>query len=694
MQAASHCSDEELVAHMDGELPSSDENKVQNHLHACWRCRARLSRLEEQARFLTDAYAEQTFPGPHRIAEAKQRVLARYELWERGAAGSMRLLGAMGRRPRFSLRPYALGGAAASILALAAWLFLDGRPAAEVPVSRDLVEIAARAEQALYKTDLTVHQVFRVTVEEVVPRPERRVSRLELWSEARTGRYASRWKDESGVLKLACWRPDREREFAYEPSGSAPASAGRPHMVRAAPMVELARAGRGTMAMEAWLWRWLKSRPWEPVLLTTALEEFRDGDIELKVERNGIPGGGPPLVIAIERTVDGIRARLVVELDPASYRPRMQTVRFEANGRIIQWRMELERAEVIRPASLAAGIFEPDASLLRSRKPVSAPPVGPDSPAPAAESSAAPVAFPSEAELDRLELRAMHVLHRTGACMGEPVKVTRNSSGVMVRGMLESPARKRELLANLAPLQVLPLFAVELTATDENAQTELPQAAADTARSEPSVRVANGELKAAKHLASYFGRHSGPEDTEDVQRQVNRFSTESLNGAHDLLAHTWAVLRIAERFPEDRMKRLDTGSLDLLEAMLRSHLGALERGADQLNRQLREPLLPMAAETGFPAGEWIDPPGEWRLAAQSLLAEVRRTDALIASLFAGAEVPLESEDHPRSPVRVPAAEEQAAALLWLLPQVRDAAAAAAAEVVLEFSEAKLLTKRR
>jgi anti-sigma factor RsiW len=77
-----HCSDETLLAHVDGELPVT-RTGVNRHLRSCWRCRARLTELEEQARALATAFEEQTFPGPYRIAEAQHTFWDRVEHYER-----------------------------------------------------------------------------------------------------------------------------------------------------------------------------------------------------------------------------------------------------------------------------------------------------------------------------------------------------------------------------------------------------------------------------------------------------------------------------------------------------------------------------------------------------------------------------------------------------------------------------------
>src|ERR1700722_9972131 len=79
-----HCSDELLLAHLDGELSLREGHSVKKHLSICWECRARLTEIEEQAEATSRLLTEQNFPGPDRIKEAKHRFQGRRQSFERG----------------------------------------------------------------------------------------------------------------------------------------------------------------------------------------------------------------------------------------------------------------------------------------------------------------------------------------------------------------------------------------------------------------------------------------------------------------------------------------------------------------------------------------------------------------------------------------------------------------------------------
>jgi hypothetical protein len=111
-----HCSDEQLLQFLDGELKMMAKAAVPWHLRSCWRCRARLAAIEGQIRSLLLEIDEHPFP-----AEALQA--ARDRFWRAAAAVDTEDQ----RNPwRFSWRIPArrvLLGAGVSISAFALWHF-------------------------------------------------------------------------------------------------------------------------------------------------------------------------------------------------------------------------------------------------------------------------------------------------------------------------------------------------------------------------------------------------------------------------------------------------------------------------------------------------------------------------------------------------------------------------------------------
>lgn len=75
--ARDHCSDDLLIAFLDGELPLEERRRVERHLELCWRCRPRAAEIEEQIRKVTEIFAETEHLVESDDPERRQRLLDR-----------------------------------------------------------------------------------------------------------------------------------------------------------------------------------------------------------------------------------------------------------------------------------------------------------------------------------------------------------------------------------------------------------------------------------------------------------------------------------------------------------------------------------------------------------------------------------------------------------------------------------------
>ncbi|MBL8178162.1 MAG: hypothetical protein JNK48_26040 [Bryobacterales bacterium] len=101
-----HCSDQRLLAYVDGEQSLIASALTRRHLQSCWECRARVAQLEAAAHQLTSARARSPFLPPSRVESARRQVLnaiavrpyaAPRTLWTRAAAyGLLTSLGLAG----------------------------------------------------------------------------------------------------------------------------------------------------------------------------------------------------------------------------------------------------------------------------------------------------------------------------------------------------------------------------------------------------------------------------------------------------------------------------------------------------------------------------------------------------------------------------------------------------------------------
>ena len=178
-----HCSDEVLLAYVDSELPRYQERRVKKHLGSCWGCRARLSELDEQAQVFARAFAEQTFPGPGRVAHARESIWRRVRTYEQRFAPAPQMSVLPRRQPRMAWS--VAGAVCAGAVGLILW---RSTPERALPPE---VVLARTQETEVRLQREPLHQNFRVEVVQENPEPEQRVSHLEIWLDGPRGRFAS-----------------------------------------------------------------------------------------------------------------------------------------------------------------------------------------------------------------------------------------------------------------------------------------------------------------------------------------------------------------------------------------------------------------------------------------------------------------------------------------------------------------------
>ncbi len=654
-----HCTDEQLVAHLDGELSATEERYVQDHLLACWPCRGRLKEFEDRALQFAKAVESDSFPGPVRVSAA----LRRFSEWEdgQGTPGLSPVVHLLSVSRWRQLAPVAVAALVTAFLFL--FFGRDARHAIQGEPG-DILARVQQEEQALFRN--AVHQRFAVEVEQIRPPGRRRSSRLEIWADVENHRFSSRWMGPDGRLIHAAWHPARDRSFVYDAeSGEVIATPGSPNPYS---LVEPPADGLTVQQLEAAFARWLEGRLWRPISVASDLAVFasEDGAV-LDVQQ--IPGGGnsPTLELTARRRVEGVDVEVRVEIDPATYRPRMQEVRFETAKEAAVLTLTAERVETIPTPDLKASLFEPNLKTTVTR-PAPPPPVA-NLPIPRVQPAVEPL------NLDVAELEVRYALHRAGACLGEPVEVMQDSEGrIVVRGIAATSARKSELLNALTNLDTpvwlnLDIQTIEEALLDDDNRTATEAEILDSASAGETVTQFSQEpIPARRYLERYY--RSLPEPTEaGFDRWNTVFTGAAVSGAEELIAEAWAIRRLAERFDGEETTRLTPAARYLLEAMLNDHIRSLRRHAGESGRHL-EPFLASAAEAGAAGGQIEWETGHWQEAARALFQVADRIHRRTRGLFAGAGLPV-SADESASILRLESPEESISGLLGDIRALED-----------------------
>jgi len=624
-----HYSDDVLLACRDGELPGRTRSAVERHLEVCWLCRTRQEELEQQVRAVAEVFQKQDFPDPGWVEQSKRwfaRWRAQFERNTPEFHGFTPLSWLSGQRIA------ALASVAAICFALLVAGFFGSR---RMPSPADIVAKSRLAERELHRQDL--RQVFRVEIAQIKPASLRHESQLTVWSEKAGQRFASRW-EENGALKHGAWRPSNGGRYIYNPAVDSQLVSWS-SAAKVVSIAELADQGLDFQQMEAAFLTWLESHQWRPISLTADLSAFTSLEgVTLTAERARSRDGQQVLQLVARRKTARLTVELTVEVDPLSYQPRVQRIRFETPGRAMEVGLFGDRIEAIPRAQLLPALFEPDVHIA-GRQAGAEPGMRSVRRAPALDETASPILAPAEETAREIEVH--YALHRLGACLGEQIDIVkRPSSRILVRAVVETEQRKAELGA---ALRALPFVDVEIKSLSEALESS-PQPSAATGQGS-GITIAAPKLPIQELLEDYFSKRYEP---AEVPRRIAGLANQVTSLSGGVLAEAWAIRRLATDFPARTADGLRGAPRWLLEKMFQDHVTALRGKGNHLCEALQG-VLPGSLDgarqmSTFESG--VEP--HWPSPTVELLDAAMRTDRLTRALFAGAAL---SEDNPRAAAR-------------------------------------------
>ena len=432
VESTAHCTDSELVAYLDGELNWWCRLRVRRHLQACWRCRRRASSQEEQILRLTETMEAWEYRDALWHLNQQLELGLRLRHFE-DAGGAGRPKAARPRRRRL-----AIGVTVAICVALAVAPRNKRPDGSDLPLNT--VAGAQTFERDLYH--LPTEQTLAVRIEPVPPARAAAAGRLEIWSDAAQGRFASRWIAADGTLKLALWQPGPGREYLLRPrvSHAVLQRTGHPASDHIADFLGPDMSGD----LEGAFMRWMESRSWAPVSFAPEAAQWMSGaGARALAESITASDGSRHIRLTVERRMHAARARLTAEFDAVTFQPRSMSIRFEANGQSAELNMIAQRVRSVAAAEVAAAAVSPESVKFPAvRAPGARPP------------DRHPVLSADPALIDSAERAAevQFVLHAADACLGEPVVVEEVPGGVRVRSTQGIAGRWPEATSSSAKL--------------------------------------------------------------------------------------------------------------------------------------------------------------------------------------------------------------------------------------------------
>ncbi|MBL8170956.1 MAG: hypothetical protein JNJ50_22555 [Acidobacteria bacterium] len=222
------------------------------------------------------------------------------------------------------------------------------------------------------------------------------------------------------------------------------------------------------------------------------------------------------------------------------------------------------------------------------------------SPLPALPASGSPVASPSvppAVATAELELEALRLLQQANADTHEQIEVRRTAAGKLrIEGMLETDARKAELLQALSSLRTHPAIEIHLQTVAEAAQ-RLRAAPALPATAIEREEVTVTKLPVDAELRRHFTARGVA--AEQIDDEIERFTAATLQRSRQMARHAGALRQLAGRFSAAQLQTLDAAGRAVWLSLLHSHARSLR---DE-TLQLRASLAPVLSGSGASINE-------------------------------------------------------------------------------------------
>jgi hypothetical protein len=270
------------------------------------------------------------------------------------------------------------------------------------------------------------------------------------------------------------------------------------------------------------------------------------------------------------------------------WRPQAQSLKVRGENEIREYEVSETAYEVIPLAALTV-FAEPAPAATRIP---AAPPL----------TVATPLAanpLPTSAELRNAEVAALYALHQLKADLGEQIEIARESNEqIVVRGQVETPQRKQELIA---ALKGIPFVAARIQTFDEATAQAAPKQPPATIAPLPD---ANGDRAPAagvnlfeRRLARYFAeRAAAPEDAAAINRRIAQMANSAFAESSAALASGYALRRLAEQFDDGSAEQMSVAAAVRLREVISNHLAEINTRSRNL-RTLLEPALIFIAGT-------------------------------------------------------------------------------------------------
>jgi hypothetical protein len=201
---------------------------------------------------------------------------------------------------------------------------------------------------------------------------------------------------------------------------------------------------------------------------------------------------------------------------------------------------------------------------------------------------------PSPAELTTLEVDVLYLLDQVSANAGEQVEIRRLVSGeLLVQALVETDARKVEILKALSPVASNPRVTTEVLTVEEALRRERVRSKTPTTLER--IVITADRIPVYEELRQYLEwerrARAGTDKNalvspSDVDGEIQRFSGRVIHHSRRGLLHAFALKRLVERFSTKDLSSLTDDSRRKWHEMIRSHAREFRESTRLLRRDL------------------------------------------------------------------------------------------------------------
>jgi anti-sigma factor RsiW len=606
-----HLDDSDLISYLDGESTRDEQSQAAAHLESCWDCRSRLTAVENSIdRFLElrrESLLPQDLPPAGPALAQFQKRLSHHALQTQHNSVLRQLTSqwlackysssSWSKYIRLLNQPIPIRVAVAFVVSVLIVLFLFRSNRVQTVSASELLQRAAafESQQLSATAQPVIYQKLQVRSRRTYSSSEESV-RWEIWNDTTGARLRQAVDDEQGT------------HFVSVGSNEVPSTA--PLTV-----VQLTKV--------------LQSNGMNPQrpLSPESFQSWRNSlnSKQEKVSQSIASDGAEILTLktAVGSSVDiGRITEASLTVRARDWHPIEEHLHIRAGDGEQEYTLTETAFDIVSLQVLDPAIFSPVLAASTATPNTSS--IATPSPKLSANVNALPLTVTRPVASAELEVEVLDLLNQAGADLGEQVTARRTTDGtLMVDGVVETDARKAEILRSLAPVADNPAVRIEINTVAEALRKRDKSRNLPPAATEQRVEINSNAIPAAGELRSYF----------KSDHEARQFAARMVAKSQSAMRHLYALRRLSMQFSPTELRALAPEARQKWLALIRSHARSYLQEIGGLRHELQPVFSVSAPPAVTDSGPAINDPAELVHAVERLFELGSVSDRVILSAF-------------------------------------------------------------